>query len=45
VVHVIRRSNKAQALTQTLRMVREGNSWRIDNILNGDVVPVSTPSS
>ena len=45
VVHVIRRSNKGQALTQTLSMVKEGNSWRIDNILNGDVVPVSTPSS
>jgi hypothetical protein len=42
VVHVIRRSNKAQALTQTLSMVKEGNSWRIDNILNGDIVPVST---
>jgi hypothetical protein len=43
VVHVIRRSNKAQALTQTLSMVKEGNNWRIDNILNGDIVPVSTP--
>jgi hypothetical protein len=42
VVHVIRRSNKAQALTQTLSMVKEGNSWRIDNILNGDIVPVTT---
>jgi len=45
VVHVIRRSNKAQALTQTLMMVKEGNSWRIDNILNGDIAPVSTPGS
>jgi hypothetical protein len=45
VVHVIRRSNKAQALTQTLSMVKEGSSWRIDNILNGDIVPVSTPGS
>jgi hypothetical protein len=45
VVHVIRRSNKAQALTQTLSMVKEGNNWRIDNILNGDIVPVSTPGS
>ena len=45
VVQVIRRSNKAQALTQTLSMVKEGNSWRIDNILNGDIVPVSTPGS
>jgi hypothetical protein len=42
VVHVIRRSNKGQALIQTLSMVKEGNSWRIDNILNGDIVPVST---
>jgi hypothetical protein len=45
VVHVIRRSNKAQALTQTLMMVREGSNWRIDNILNGDIVPVSTPTN
>jgi hypothetical protein len=45
VVHVIRRSNKAQALTQTLMMVREGNSWRIDNILNGEIVPVPTTTS
>jgi hypothetical protein len=43
VVHVIRRSNKGQALTQTLSMIKEGNNWRIDNILNGDIVPVSTP--
>ncbi|HEY7021678.1 MAG TPA: hypothetical protein VH349_11220 [Ktedonobacterales bacterium] len=45
VVHVIRRSNKAQALTQTLMMIKEGNSWRIDNILNGDIVPVSTTTT
>jgi hypothetical protein len=45
VVHVIRRSNKAQALTQTLTMVKEGSAWRIDNIVNGDIVPVSIPTS
>lgn len=45
VVQVIRRSNKAQALTQTLTMVKEGTNWRIDNVANGDIVPISTPTS
>jgi hypothetical protein len=45
VVHVVRRSNTAQALTQTLTMVKDGARWRIDNIVNGEIVPVSTPAS
>lgn len=44
-VDVVRRANLGQAQVQTIYLVQQGNSWRIQRIALGDMVPAPTPSS
>lgn len=44
-VAVVRRSNDSTAQLQTLRLIKEGNDWRIDGITLGGTVPMPSPTA
>lgn len=44
-IAVVRRSNDSTAQLQTLRLIKEGNDWRIDGITIGGNVPIPSPTA
>jgi hypothetical protein len=44
-IDVVRRANLDQAQVQTVYLVKQGNDWRIQRIVLGEMIPAPTPNS